>query len=94
MTTRTFSTSNPPECPVFTHLRNGTKTVEGRPYSKKYHAVKAGDVIAFKHGSSESVAAVCYGGFGSGGSWSPAVYEAVGRCYYRTWKARGAPAAL
>jgi hypothetical protein len=64
---------------VFTHLRNGTKTVEGRPYSKKYHAVKAGDVIAFKHGSSESVAVVCYGGFGSGGSWSPAVYEAVGR---------------
>jgi ASC-1-like (ASCH) protein len=52
MTTRTFSTSNPPECPVFTHLRNGTKTVEGRPYSKKYHAVKAGDVIAFRHGSS------------------------------------------
>lgn len=35
MTTRTFSTANPRESPVFTHLRNGSKTVEGRPYSKK-----------------------------------------------------------
>ena len=52
MTTRTFNTANPRECPVFTHLRNGSKTVEGRPYSKKYHSVKARDVIAFKHGSS------------------------------------------
>ena len=47
MTTRTFATSNPPEAPVFDHLKSGKKTVEGRPYSPKYQQVESGDTIVF-----------------------------------------------
>ena len=39
MTARTFATSNPPEAPIFDHLKSGKKTVEGRPYSPKYQQV-------------------------------------------------------
>jgi ASC-1-like (ASCH) protein len=47
MTKRTFPTHNPPEAPVFDHLKSGKKTVEGRPYSKKYQPVAPGDTIVF-----------------------------------------------
>ena len=33
-------------------MRKGEKTVEGRPYSKKYHKVQEGDSIIFKHDGS------------------------------------------
>ena len=52
MKVHTFETSNPRECPVFDLMRKGEKTVEGRPYSKKYHKVQEGDRIIFKHNGS------------------------------------------
>ena len=64
MKTHTFETSNPRECPVFDLMRKGEKTVEGRPYSKKYHKVQEGDSIIFKHDGSSFKARVksvrCY----------------------------------
>ena len=49
MKAHTFETSNPREypreCPVFDLMRKGEKTVEGQPYSKKYHKVQEGDSI-------------------------------------------------
>jgi ASC-1-like (ASCH) protein len=45
----TFLTSNPKDIPVLDHLISGKKTVEGRPYSKKYHNVKRGNTIILKH---------------------------------------------
>ena len=47
MDTHKFATHNPPEVPVFDYLKSGAKTVEGRPYSSKYHRVKVGDSIQF-----------------------------------------------
>ena len=58
MTTRSFATSNPPDAPVFDHLRSGKKTVEGRPYSRKYQQVKSGDTIVFTHGGKKHTATV------------------------------------
>ena len=49
MKTHTFETSNPRECPVFDLMRKGEKTVEGQPYSKKYHKVQEGDSIIYKN---------------------------------------------
>ena len=37
---------------MFDLMRRGKKTVEGRPYSKKYHKVQEGDRIIFKHDGS------------------------------------------
>ena len=53
-----FATSNPPEIPVFDHLKSGAKTVEGRPYSSKYQKVEAGDSIVFASGSKKHEATV------------------------------------
>ena len=49
MSTHVLPTDNPKDVPVFDQLKSGEKTVEGRPYSKKYHAIKAGDAIVFKN---------------------------------------------
>jgi ASC-1-like (ASCH) protein len=58
MKTRTFATSNPPEAPVFDHLKSGRKTVEGRPYSSKYQQVDSGDHILFTNGNRKHKATV------------------------------------
>ena len=50
MRIHTFPTHNPKECPVFDYLKSGEKTVEGRPYSRKYHGLKSGDTIVFVSG--------------------------------------------
>jgi ASC-1-like (ASCH) protein len=52
MKTHTFQTSNPKVCPVFDLLKKGMKTIEGRPYSKKYHNIQKGDTIILKHNGS------------------------------------------
>ena len=58
MKTRRFATHNPPDNPVFDYLKSGAKTIEGRPYSTKYHQVAAGDRIVFVNGSSQHKATV------------------------------------
>ena len=52
MKTHTFQTGNPQVCPVFDLLKKGVKTIEGRPYSKKYHNIQKGDTIILKHNGS------------------------------------------
>eukprot|EP01051_Picozoa_sp_SAG22_P018688 SAG22_NODE_3220_length_1847_cov_8.779176_3_plen_118_part_00 len=49
----TLLTSNPNDIPVLDLLIEGKKTVEGRPYSLKYHKIKKGDTLIFKHKSKQ-----------------------------------------
>jgi ASC-1-like (ASCH) protein len=42
---------NPTECPCFDWIRDGLKTVEGRPYHEKYQKFKIGDFLTFKCGN-------------------------------------------
>ena len=58
MSTHVLPTDNPKEMPVFDLLKSGEKTVEGRPYSKKYHKIKAGDTITFRDGKRKQKATV------------------------------------
>jgi ASC-1-like (ASCH) protein len=49
-----LSICNPIECPTFSHIKSGLKTVEGRKYSLKY---QVGDIIEFTNidGNNEKI---------------------------------------
>lgn len=47
MTTHYLSILNPKECPTYTFIKEGIKTVEGRKNSEKYQAYKKGDTLIF-----------------------------------------------
>ena len=58
MKTHSFPTSNPAKAPVLDQLKSGAKTVDGRPYSSKYHKVEVGDNIVFHNGPKKHKATV------------------------------------
>lgn len=39
---------NPKYCPTFDYIKNGSKTVEGRKYSEKYHKYRVNDILIFE----------------------------------------------
>ena len=47
MTTHYLSILNPKECPTYTYIKQGVKTVEGRKYSEKYQKYRRGDTLIF-----------------------------------------------
>lgn len=47
MATHYLSILNPKECPTYTYIKQGIKTVEGRKYSEKYQKYKRGDTLIF-----------------------------------------------
>ena len=47
MTTHYLSILNPKECPTYTYIKQGVKTVEGRKYSEKYQKYRRGDILIF-----------------------------------------------
>jgi ASC-1-like (ASCH) protein len=49
MATHVFSFYDPPNCPLYQSIINGTKTVEGRKNSPQYQHVRPGDTIMFDY---------------------------------------------
>jgi len=49
MATHKFSFYDPPGCPLYQAIIDGTKTVEGRKNSEQYQKVKPGDTIMFDY---------------------------------------------
>ena len=47
MATHYLSILNPKECPTYTYIKQGIKTVEGRKYSEKYQKYRRGDTLIF-----------------------------------------------
>ena len=44
-----LSIQNPSDCPTFTYIKNGIKTVEGRKNSCKYRSYHPGDTLIFTY---------------------------------------------
>lgn len=51
---------NPENCPTFTMIKSGIKTVEGRKYSEKYHSYKQGDTLIFHCDGEKLVTRITY----------------------------------
>ena len=60
MTTHYLSILNPKECPTFTYIKKGIKTVEGRKYSEKYQKYKKGDILIFVCGKEKLKTKITY----------------------------------
>ena len=60
MTTHELTIQNPKECPTFTYLKKGIKTVEGRKNSEKYQKYKKDDTLIFICGKEKLKTKITY----------------------------------
>ena len=60
MTKHYLSILNPKECPCYTYIKDGIKTVEGRKNSVKYQAYKKGDILIFTYNGEKLKTKITY----------------------------------